>query len=78
MQPIVLVPGLLCSAEVFVPQVAALWPFGPVTVASTLEGKTMSEIAANNRMQSTARCSSGSPGHRVKFTIVSTSIRKWQ
>src|ERR1700733_4137734 len=46
MQPIVLVPGLLCSAEVFVPQVAALWPFGPVTVASTLEGKTMSEIAA--------------------------------
>lgn len=46
MQPIVLVPGLLCSAEVFAPQVAALWPFGGVTVASTLEGSTMSEMAA--------------------------------
>ncbi|MFM0736391.1 alpha/beta fold hydrolase [Paraburkholderia xenovorans] len=46
MQPIVLVPGLLCSAEVFASQVAALWPFGPVTVASTLEGKTISEMAA--------------------------------
>jgi pimeloyl-ACP methyl ester carboxylesterase len=46
MQPIVLVPGLLCSAEVFAPQVAALWRFGPVTVASTLEGKTLSAMAA--------------------------------
>lgn len=41
-----LVPGLLCSAEVFAPQVAALWPYGPVTVASTLEGATMEEMAA--------------------------------
>jgi pimeloyl-ACP methyl ester carboxylesterase/protein-S-isoprenylcysteine O-methyltransferase Ste14 len=31
--PLVLVPGLLCSARLFTPQVAALWPFGPVTVA---------------------------------------------
>jgi pimeloyl-ACP methyl ester carboxylesterase len=46
MVPIVLVPGLLCSAEVFLPQVAALWPFGPVTVASTLEGDSMAAIAA--------------------------------
>jgi pimeloyl-ACP methyl ester carboxylesterase len=46
MIPIVLVPGLLCSAEVFAPQVAALWRYGPITVASTLEGKTMAEIAA--------------------------------
>jgi len=46
MQPVVLVPGLLCSAEVFAPQVAALWPCGPVTVASTLEGDTIAEIAA--------------------------------
>jgi pimeloyl-ACP methyl ester carboxylesterase len=27
------VPGLLCSARLFVPQVEALWPLGPVTVA---------------------------------------------
>jgi pimeloyl-ACP methyl ester carboxylesterase len=47
MTPIVLVPGLLCSAEIFEPQVAALWPYGPVTVASTLTGSTMAEIAAS-------------------------------
>jgi len=45
MQPIVFVPGLLCSAEAFAPQVAALWRFGPVTVASTMEGKSITEMA---------------------------------
>ena len=45
MSPIVFVPGLLCSAEIFAPQIAALWPYGPVMIASTLEGETMSEIA---------------------------------
>ena len=42
-----MIPGLLCSAELYAPQMAALWPIGPVTVASTLSGTTMSEIAAN-------------------------------
>jgi pimeloyl-ACP methyl ester carboxylesterase len=46
MVPTVFVPGLLCTAEVFAPQIAALWPYGPVTVASTLEGKTIAEMAA--------------------------------
>jgi pimeloyl-ACP methyl ester carboxylesterase len=46
MIPTVLVPGLLCSAEIFAPQIPALWPYGPVTVASTLEGETIAEIAA--------------------------------
>ena len=46
MTPIVLIPGMLCSAEVFAPQVAALWPYGPVTVASTLEGETLAAIAS--------------------------------
>jgi pimeloyl-ACP methyl ester carboxylesterase len=31
--PIVLVPGLLCSARLYAPQLPAVWPFGPVTVA---------------------------------------------
>ncbi len=31
--PLVLVPGLLCSARLYGRQIAALWPFGPVTVA---------------------------------------------
>jgi len=47
MTPILLVPGLLCTAEVFAPQIPALWPHGPVTVASTLEGASMAEIAGN-------------------------------
>ncbi len=46
MIPIVLVPGLLCTAEVFAPQIAALWTFGPVTVASTMGGKTVRDITA--------------------------------
>ncbi|MEA1652335.1 alpha/beta fold hydrolase [Nitrospirillum sp. BR 11164] len=46
MTPIVLIPGLLCTAEVFAPQVAALWPHGPVTVANTLAGETMADMAA--------------------------------
>jgi len=45
MTPIVLIPGLLCSAEVFAPQIPALRPFGPVTVASTLQGATLAEMA---------------------------------
>jgi pimeloyl-ACP methyl ester carboxylesterase len=31
--PIVLIPGLLCSARLYAPQIEALWPYGPVTVA---------------------------------------------
>ncbi len=46
MTPIVLVPGQLCTAEVFASQLAALWPSGPVTVASTLEGETITEMAS--------------------------------
>lgn len=46
MLPVVLIPGLLCTAELFTSQVAALWPYGPVMVASTLAGETMADIAA--------------------------------
>src|SRR5882757_3914467 len=46
MTPIVLVPGMLCTPEIFASQITALWPYGPVTVASTLEGKTIAEMAA--------------------------------
>ena len=45
--PILLVPGLICTAEIFAPQILALWPHGPVTIASTLAGKTIAEMAAN-------------------------------
>ncbi|QYF87567.1 alpha/beta fold hydrolase [Brevundimonas sp. PAMC22021] len=46
MSPILLIPGLACTAELFAPQIPALWPRGPVTIASTLSGETMAEIAA--------------------------------
>lgn len=45
MTPILLVPGLLCSEEIFAPQMSVLWPRGPVTVASTLAGDTVTEMA---------------------------------
>jgi pimeloyl-ACP methyl ester carboxylesterase len=45
MIPLVFIPGLLCTAELFTPQVAALWPHGPVTIASTLEGETIAQMA---------------------------------
>jgi pimeloyl-ACP methyl ester carboxylesterase len=46
MSPVLFIPGLLCSAEVFGPQVNALWRFGPVMVASTLEASTIGDAAA--------------------------------
>jgi pimeloyl-ACP methyl ester carboxylesterase len=46
MTPIVLVPGMLCTPEIFASQITALWPYGSVTVASTLEGETIAEMAA--------------------------------
>src|SRR5512136_1135704 len=43
--PLVLVPGLLCSARLYAPQIAALWPFGPVTVADHRRDATVAAIA---------------------------------
>ncbi|HYC16788.1 MAG TPA: alpha/beta fold hydrolase [Pseudolabrys sp.] len=44
--PLVLVPGLLCSARLYAPQIAALWPFGPVMVADHRRDADMGAIAA--------------------------------
>ena len=46
MTPLVFIPGLLCMAELFTPQVAALWPYGPITIVSTLEGETIAQMAS--------------------------------
>jgi pimeloyl-ACP methyl ester carboxylesterase len=43
--PMVLVPGLLCSARLYSAQVEALWRFGPVTVADHTRDDTMAAIA---------------------------------
>jgi len=43
--PLVLVPGLLCSARLYGPQVEALWPHGPVTVADHRRDDDVAAIA---------------------------------
>jgi pimeloyl-ACP methyl ester carboxylesterase len=44
--PLVLVPGLLCSARLYAAQVAALWPFGQVAIADHRRDTDMAAIAA--------------------------------
>ncbi|HXQ83134.1 MAG TPA: alpha/beta fold hydrolase [Xanthobacteraceae bacterium] len=44
--PIVLVPGLNCSARLYAEQIPALWWFGPVTVADHTRDDSMTAIAA--------------------------------
>lgn len=44
--PLVLVPGLLCSARLYAPQIASLWPHGPVTIADHRRDSDMAAIAA--------------------------------
>lgn len=44
--PVLLVPGLSCTAEAFHHQLPALWQFGPVTVANHTAGDSMATIAA--------------------------------
>ena len=45
--PIVLVPGLNCSARLYAEQIPALWRFGPVTVADHTRDNSMTAIAAH-------------------------------
>jgi len=44
--PIVLVPGLNCSARLYAEQVTALWGCGPVTIADHRRDDSMAAIAA--------------------------------
>ncbi len=50
--PIVLVPGLTCSARLYADQIPALWRFGSVTVADHTRDDSMAAIA--RRILSTA------------------------
>lgn len=43
--PLVLLPGLLCSARLYGSQIAALWPFGQVAVADHRRDADMTAIA---------------------------------
>jgi len=43
--PVVLVPGLNCSARLYAEQIPALWQFGPVTVADHTRDDSIAAIA---------------------------------
>jgi pimeloyl-ACP methyl ester carboxylesterase len=43
--PVVLVPGLNCSARLYVEQVPALWQFGPVIIADHRRDDSMTALA---------------------------------
>ncbi len=45
--PVVFVPGLLCSAEVWGPQVSAMWGDRSIHIASTLSADTIEEVAGS-------------------------------
>ena len=72
MTAIVLVPGLVCTAELFAAQLPALWTRGPVTVASTLGGDSMAAIAADILAQAPPRFALAglSMGGYVAFEIL--------
>src|SRR5512135_2083247 len=44
--PLVLVPGLTCTARLYAPQIVALWPYGPVTVADHRRDSDIKAVAA--------------------------------
>src|ERR1700716_2114097 len=53
--PVVLVPGLNCSARLYAEQVPALWRFGPEPVADHTRDDSMDAIAARILTQAPPR-----------------------
>ena len=43
--PLLLVPGLTCTARLYTPQVEALWPFAPVTIPDHRQDDHIDAIA---------------------------------
>jgi pimeloyl-ACP methyl ester carboxylesterase len=43
--PVVLIPGLTCTARLYAEQIPALWHFGPVTIANHTRDDNMAAIA---------------------------------
>src|SRR4029450_10730056 len=43
--PVILIPGLNCSARLYADQIPALWRFGPVQIADHTRDERMSDIA---------------------------------
>jgi len=53
--PIVLIPGLNCTARLYLAQIEALWPFGPVTVADHRRDADIKAIAVRILRHAPAR-----------------------
>ena len=53
--PLVLVPGLTCTARLYAPQVVALWRYGPVTVADHRRDGDIKAVAARILKDAPAR-----------------------
>jgi pimeloyl-ACP methyl ester carboxylesterase len=70
--PVVLVPGLNCSARLYAEQVPALWRFGPVQVADHTRDDSMDAIAARILTQAPPRFALAglSMGGYIALTIV--------
>lgn len=90
MTPILLLPGLLSTADIFTPQVAAMAAFGPVTVCSTSGRRTVGDMAAAVLAEAPDRfalagISMGgyvaleimrrSPGRVLRLALIDTSAR---
>lgn len=90
MTPTLLIPGLICTPELFAAQIPALWPHGPVTVACTLEGDSITDIAAAILRDAPARFALGglsmggyialeilrqAPDRVMKLALLDTSAR---
>ncbi len=45
--PILLIPGLNCTAEIYLRQLPAVWAFGPTSIANHQPGNSMREIAGH-------------------------------
>ncbi|EYU15721.1 alpha/beta fold hydrolase [Photorhabdus aegyptia] len=45
MEPIIIIPGHLCTSELFTYQIPNLWKHGSVTIPSILEGSSLTEMA---------------------------------
>jgi len=70
--PIVLVPGLLCSARLYAEQIPALWRFGSVSIADHRRDETMDAIAVRILAESPPRFAlvGLSMGGYIALTIV--------
>jgi pimeloyl-ACP methyl ester carboxylesterase len=92
--PLDLVPGLRCSTRLYAQQIAAVWPFGPVTVADHRRDDDIAAVTARILPEAPPRfalagLSMGgyiafamlrlAPEHIAKLALLDTSARpEWR